>query len=228
MLPPAELEAVIAHELAHVARRDYGWNLVQRAALALLWVHPAAWFLYGEVRREREMRCDALAARGRACDLARGLVRLAEARSSPALAQASNGSALAARLERLATAPRSHGRHRLSIATMAATTLALLTVGVVGARLADPALAGTYLASAFGPVLKFDAHDPLGSFQVSERQGRVIGIAIERTPAPRSAIVQAGNRVTVIGPGGRAALSLIVDPRGAIEWTPRAPGPTPR
>src|SRR5690606_22830313 len=61
-LNTVELDAIFAHELAHVARRDYAWHLLQLAATALLFHHPAAWWLTGIVDREREAACDARAA----------------------------------------------------------------------------------------------------------------------------------------------------------------------
>ena len=46
---------MIAHELAHVRRRDYALNLVQVAADVILWFHPAARWLSRRVRIEREV-----------------------------------------------------------------------------------------------------------------------------------------------------------------------------
>jgi len=60
-LPPAVIEAVIAHELAHVRRWDLWVNLFQRVVETMLFYHPAIWWLSGRVRAEREMCCDRLA-----------------------------------------------------------------------------------------------------------------------------------------------------------------------
>ncbi len=60
---PAELlEAVIAHELAHIRRLDLWVNLGQRVVETLLFYHPAVWWLSARVRREREVCCDEAAA----------------------------------------------------------------------------------------------------------------------------------------------------------------------
>lgn len=77
-LDPAALEAVLAHELAHVRRGDYFANLLQSAAEALLFFHPAAWWLSGHVRELREHCCDdaAAAACGDPFILAQGLSSL--------------------------------------------------------------------------------------------------------------------------------------------------------
>jgi len=58
---PVVLHAVCAHELAHVARHDYAWHLVQLSAGTLTFHHPAAWWLSAVVDREREAACDARA-----------------------------------------------------------------------------------------------------------------------------------------------------------------------
>ena len=60
-LPPAVIEAVLAHELAHIRRYDLWVNLLQRAAEAVLFFHPAVWWISRQVRSDREMCCDELA-----------------------------------------------------------------------------------------------------------------------------------------------------------------------
>lgn len=61
-LPPDMLEAVIAHELAHLRRRDLWVNLFQRVVETLFFYHPAVWWMSRRLRVERELCCDALAA----------------------------------------------------------------------------------------------------------------------------------------------------------------------
>jgi beta-lactamase regulating signal transducer with metallopeptidase domain len=62
-MPPEVLEAVIAHELAHIRRFDLWFNLFQRFVETLLFYHPAVWWLSRRVRLAREMCCDELAAK---------------------------------------------------------------------------------------------------------------------------------------------------------------------
>ena len=62
-LPPAMIEAVIAHELAHIRRGDLWVNLVQRLIETLLFYHPAVWWLSRRLRIERELCCDELVVR---------------------------------------------------------------------------------------------------------------------------------------------------------------------
>jgi beta-lactamase regulating signal transducer with metallopeptidase domain len=63
LLGPDELEVVLAHELAHVRRADFAWNLVQTLIETLFFFHPGVWWLSGRVRHERELCCDDLALR---------------------------------------------------------------------------------------------------------------------------------------------------------------------
>ncbi len=60
-MPPDVLEAVIAHELAHVRRLDLWANLLQRLVETLLFYHPAVWWLSRRTSLLREMCADELA-----------------------------------------------------------------------------------------------------------------------------------------------------------------------
>lgn len=88
-LPPDLLEAMIAHELAHIRRHDLWVNLFQRVAETLLFYHPAVWWVSGRMRLERELCCDDLAVSvtGRRVEYAEALVALAR-QSQPAAAPA--------------------------------------------------------------------------------------------------------------------------------------------
>ena len=104
-LTRGQLEAVLAHELAHVRRHDFLVNLMQGVAEALLFFHPVVWWLSGRVREEREFCCDDLAVRagGDRVAFARGLAALeflsAGAEVAPAVA--AHGGPLMKRIERL-------------------------------------------------------------------------------------------------------------------------------
>ena len=60
-LTPHQLEAILAHELAHIRRHDYLVNLLQTLVETLLFYHPAVWWLSRRIRVERENCCDDLA-----------------------------------------------------------------------------------------------------------------------------------------------------------------------
>jgi hypothetical protein len=57
-LPPAAIEPVIRHELAHVRRFDDGTNLLQQAIKAVLFFHPAVLALCRRLNLDREIACD--------------------------------------------------------------------------------------------------------------------------------------------------------------------------
>jgi beta-lactamase regulating signal transducer with metallopeptidase domain len=106
-LTPAQLEAVIAHELAHVSRHDYLVNLLQSLVETLLFYHPAARWVSRRVRQEREHACDELAveATGDVLSYARTLAALEQLRPGAArasrLALAADGGSLLERIQRL-------------------------------------------------------------------------------------------------------------------------------
>lgn len=58
-LSSLDLEIIILHELAHIRRHDALINLLQRTAEAFLFFHPVVWMLGREMRRQRELCCDA-------------------------------------------------------------------------------------------------------------------------------------------------------------------------
>jgi hypothetical protein len=75
----AQIEAVLAHELAHVRRHDYLVNLLQMVVEMLLFYHPAMWWSSRQIRREREHCCDdaAAAACGSAVELSEAIALVA-------------------------------------------------------------------------------------------------------------------------------------------------------
>ncbi len=55
---PRELEAILAHELAHIRRFDNLVNLAQSFVEILFFYHPCVWWMSAIIRREREFACD--------------------------------------------------------------------------------------------------------------------------------------------------------------------------
>lgn len=60
-LSPEQLEVVLAHELAHIRRADYFWNILQTMIETLFFFHPAVWWLSHRLREQRELCCDDIA-----------------------------------------------------------------------------------------------------------------------------------------------------------------------
>lgn len=77
-----ELAAVLAHELAHVKRFDHVLIVVQRFLEAVLFFHPAVWWLGRRIHDLREDACDDLVIQGGTdrMEYARSLLRVAEMR----------------------------------------------------------------------------------------------------------------------------------------------------
>jgi len=102
-LTPAQLEAILAHELAHVRRLDYLVNTFQILVETLLFYHPAVWWISHCIRQEREHCCDDLVVSvcGDRMTYVRALVSLEEARGIPNLAFAATGGSLLYRVRRL-------------------------------------------------------------------------------------------------------------------------------
>lgn len=140
-LDARELEAVLAHEVAHIVQHDYfvGWlATVLRDAFCYL---PTSWAAHRTLRAERELACDDLAAAltGRPLALASALGAIWQHGVSlhqPAWAQAVTGSGIGveARIARLLArspqpqATRSHATHSLLLIPTAAGSVALAAV----------------------------------------------------------------------------------------------------
>ncbi|MFA9388354.1 MAG: M56 family metallopeptidase [Prolixibacteraceae bacterium] len=56
-----DVEAIIAHELAHIIRHDYLFNILQSIVEILFFYHPAVWMISAQIRSERENSCDNIA-----------------------------------------------------------------------------------------------------------------------------------------------------------------------
>jgi beta-lactamase regulating signal transducer with metallopeptidase domain len=60
-LTAEQLEVVLAHELAHIRRADYLWNMLQTMIETLFFFHPAVWWVSNNLRQQRELCCDDVA-----------------------------------------------------------------------------------------------------------------------------------------------------------------------
>jgi hypothetical protein len=91
-LSTTELSSILTHELAHLRRWDDWTNLAQKLFRAVLFFHPAVWWVESQLSVEREMACDEIVlAKTDAKAYAKCLVRLAEKncmRRGMAMAQA--------------------------------------------------------------------------------------------------------------------------------------------
>ena len=102
-LSSEQLEAIIAHELAHIKRFDYLVNLLQTVVEILGFYHPAVWWVSAKIRAERENCCDDLAVSvvGNRLHYAGALTEMEQIRAGCGLAVAATGGSLFQRIRRL-------------------------------------------------------------------------------------------------------------------------------
>ena len=127
-LSPQQMEAVLAHELAHIKRHDFLINSLQRIAEALLFYHPGAWWVSRQIRIEREHCCDdaAVAVCPDVVAYARALTTLEMSRHASEPLLAVTGGDLVGRIRRLLS-----GRENpvSGLAPITAVTLLLIAIG---------------------------------------------------------------------------------------------------
>lgn len=222
MLGRDEFEAILVHELAHVARRDVASNLLLRLLGALAWYQLPLRVFFRDLERARERSCDALAVRamGERLPLARALVRLEEGRAGrPRLVMAGTGGDFSTRVRRILAGdpagPVRHAGARLAVA-------ALLTVSVTTLLLA--ASAEETVRRWVGSVhARITAEDPAGPFTVELIGSRLVAATVDGELLSAERIRQEGTRVALLDRDGKPELLLTVDAPGGIRWKPRPP-----
>jgi beta-lactamase regulating signal transducer with metallopeptidase domain len=133
---PVQIEAILAHELAHIRRHDYLVNLLQSLVETLLFYHPAVWWVSARIREERENCCDDLAVKacGDRTFYAGCLADLDDLRPSPMeLAMGAAGGSLLWRIRRILLLP--DRETRTAVPTVAALAM-LMTSGLLVAGIA--------------------------------------------------------------------------------------------
>jgi len=148
-LAPEQVEALLAHELAHVRRYDYLVNILQGIVESLLFYHPAVWWISNQIRAEREHCCDdlAVAASGDVLVYARALAKLESTRPAHFKAALSaNDGSLLRRIRRLADPVAAHAPAGWGVAGSLGS---LLLVGIAG-------VAVTGAQEQSQPVVKLD------------------------------------------------------------------------
>jgi beta-lactamase regulating signal transducer with metallopeptidase domain len=157
-MPAEQLTALLAHEMAHIARGDYLASILQSVAEALLFYHPAVWWISEQIRMERELCCDdmAVAASGDVLVYARALAALESRRTpGPRPALAASGGSLAKRIRRLIEGENTAAN--TVPAAGAAWAMALLWFAGIG-------LATVHAAPTPPPPLRMAAPEPLPLF----------------------------------------------------------------
>jgi beta-lactamase regulating signal transducer with metallopeptidase domain len=223
-MPREELEAVMAHELGHIRRWDYVWNLMQTAVESVLFFHPAVWWLSSTVRERREVCCDEIAVEccAGAAVYARALLRLEEQRTVKlrmAMALGGCGGSLLGRIRKVLgedMAMESRMTSGVSMATAGAVIMALLLGPKASTAVAAPVL------SAVQPVVaQVIAAMPATMSQMPGVNPRVAVPAPAPAPPIQHSEIAPAETPT---PAPMASPALMGSPSTPMA----APSPTPR
>lgn len=140
-LPEDQLEAIIAHEIAHVYRKDYLINVLQSLFEIIFFFHPAIWWINNVIRNEREKCCDDLAIGlcGNSLTYAKALASVEEAKlqhSSMALAINGGRSSLLQRIERILEPGKNGGNPMARFVSVSLIVAILLLLSASGESIA--------------------------------------------------------------------------------------------
>jgi hypothetical protein len=239
-----ELHAVIAHEVAHVRRRDDRWLWLALLAERFLVIQPLNAWTLRELRALGECACDdwARGVTGDARPLVTALAKVAgwlqaEAPAAGGVAALSRPGAggeglVVRRLRRLVTGDARLGsRPRADLeatarARIAAAVLLLVAGGVLPSAdvTGRPLRRGGADGPASAPVVTIRAVDPAGQFTITLVRGRAVAATVDGVPVSARRIRQSGQRVSIADAGGGGALDVAVSPDGGgIRWAPRRP-----
>jgi TonB family protein len=211
-LSTEQIEAIFCHELAHVRRHDYLVSVFQSVAEALLFYHPAVWWVSKQVRRERECCCDEIAVEmgGDVLAYAKALSYLEERRAAfPEFVLGANGGVLTMRIKRLLGC-----KEDAQASRFAAFTLIALLVTAAGSYVVTAARAqdgSSMVKAAVSPAVGGGAQNAAGGSATSQPEQRV------QNTAPNDPVTESATQ-TVRGDG--EITGIVVDPTGAL--VPRA------
>ncbi len=218
-LSATDVEAILAHELAHVRRHDYALNVLQSVVEVLYFFHPALWWLSARVREEREHCCDdvAVSVVGDARVLARALAHVEEwqrqTETTPVLAMAFAGKRqlLLHRVRRMLGVQTRPLVSNGSLAGLTLATLFLLSVSVYAVKRADEPNVVRYEVGPgtnFGITGRYD-------LQYVNWEGKLLSKATVTRLQSQLARLMAGT-ITLrdIPETDRAILQVIIESRG--------------
>lgn len=213
-LSATELSAVVAHEFAHLQRRDNRWLTATSILEAVLFVQPLNRLVSEKLRALAECSCDdwAVDRLGDPAPLATALVRIAgwiaTARAPiAAIGMASTESLALARVTRILNPARSERRSdRVSLAlAIGALPLAVLLAPGAAARLTT-----------------VSAYDDGGPFTLTLNRGNVVSMTLDGGKVAPSDLEREGSHLRVRD-RGQLILDLTLDPSGGFRWKSRPP-----
>jgi beta-lactamase regulating signal transducer with metallopeptidase domain len=218
-LDEAQLDAIVAHELTHIARRDGLANALQCIVDAVLFFNPFVRALSRRARTEREHICDTQAVTLCAPrSYVSALLTLEETRSRR-FALPANGSDLVERVRvLLRPPPMSTPSAAACISAIAVVLLAVLSSFVIPARLHA-------VTQQIAGIMRYTvtAVDPRGSFTVSINRGRAVHATLDGRAVATERIVQHGDSIIILDLRGTRELALRLSPSGGFTWQPRRP-----
>ena len=207
--PSQDFLAALAHECAHIQRRDYQKNLFLQVATLPVAFHPATWMLKSRIAQTREMICDTMATE-QLIDLrsyTRSLLRLATAIATASRVSTSHAIGIfdANILEKRIMILNSNKQHRssgLKYGLIVPAALFLISVTAAGAAMAvvvepDTSPQATNLANPYGHV-----------YRIGKDVTAPVALASVEAEYPKSASNQNGKF------DGVCLLGLVVDPNG--------------
>jgi hypothetical protein len=184
-----DIAAALAHECAHIARRDFAKHLLHEVVAAAVAYHPACWLMQRRIAETRELVCDEMAAGvvGDRPEYAASLLRLARAMATPAGHSAGtpaigvfDADILEERIMRLTTdVPKVSRIERIAMVTFVACTLVSGALGATAMAFdVSPQTKETVYTVGPGvsaPVLSYSVD---AAFPPSQRKGKLNGVSI--------------------------------------------------
>ena len=196
-----DIAAALAHECAHIARRDFAKNLLYELVAIMVTYHPAIWWVRRRIAETRELACDELAAGGAAerPRYAASLLRLAAAMAGRTTAISLNAigvfdaNILEERIMQLTSAKPSVSKAKRMAMTAVAAGLLLsggMTAMATGFDVSPQATEKVYKVgeevSAPRLVSSVDAIFPKGRKGKSQFEGiSVIGLTVDSKGMPQ-------------------------------------------
>jgi beta-lactamase regulating signal transducer with metallopeptidase domain len=205
-LSPSQIDAILAHEIAHIRRHDYAVNLMQMVAETLLFYHPAVWWVSRQIRVERELCCDDFAARlSDPRDYAQALATVAR-HAVTVVTMSAGGPSLASRIRRLLSAAPDAPRAGTGglVATLSALVVALGMATWVQGQTRSAARTGeaaTLSLTVYDPLGQTAAGVPLVFEQGAFQEGALFG----------HGFTDSAGRYTVSLPAGTYLFSALID-----------------
>jgi uncharacterized protein (TIGR03435 family) len=221
-LAPAELQAILGHELCHVRRRDNLWAVLHMIVEAVFWFYPLVWWLGGRLIDERERACDedVLRRGSEAETYAEGILKVCELylQSPLECAAGVTGSNLKKRIEAImANRPKLNLNLSKKAGLVFAGFLAIATPVILGITHATELRAQTQVAPAQEitgdwqgklPVPKAPNGELRLVFRISKADGsslKAVTYSIDQEPTPTATIVSVkGPAIKLTIPGFNA------------------------